>query len=129
MEASKLNPLIEKIASITITSGEINAMYFGFSANDTKATGHMKLLYEQLEVAFINKQTGETNAFIEQAKSLIANIVVIESNPMPGEEFRPGIIDYERDPERFLFRYVVKALMTGMKTSVTKLEIPEKSKK
>ncbi|MBN1767027.1 MAG: hypothetical protein JW842_00825 [Prolixibacteraceae bacterium] len=129
MEASALNPFLEKTAFITITSGKINAMYFGFTANNTKATGQMKLLYEHLEVAFINKHTNETNAIIEQAKSMIANIVVIESNPMPGEEVRPGIIDYERDPERFLFRYVVKALLTGMKTSVTKLYNPKESKK
>jgi hypothetical protein len=38
---------------------------------------------------------------------------------MPVEDVRPGIIEYERDPERFLFSYVVKSLMTGMKTSIT----------
>lgn len=120
MEASELNPILEKNAFITITSGKINAMDFSFSANNTKATGDLKLFYQGLDFAVINKQTGEPTAIIEQVKSMIADIVVLESNPMPGEEVRPGIIEYERDPEIFLFNYVVKALMTGMKTSITK---------
>ncbi|MBN1340205.1 MAG: hypothetical protein JXA03_12825, partial [Bacteroidales bacterium] len=35
MEASELNPILEKNAFITITSGKINAMDFSFSANNT----------------------------------------------------------------------------------------------
>ena len=120
MEAKALNPVLEKSAFLTITSGKINTMNFSFSANNTKATGNLKLLYQGLHFDVVNKQTGETDAIAEQVKSLIANIVVMESNPMPEEEVRPGIIEYERDPERFLFNYVVKSLTTGIKTSITK---------
>jgi hypothetical protein len=119
MEASELNPILEKNAFLTIKSGKINAMDFSFSANNSKATGDLKLLYQGLDFDVVNKQTGEPDAIIEQVKSMIANIIVMESNPMPGEEVRPGIIDYERDPERFLFNYVVKSLLTGVKTSIT----------
>ena len=119
MEASELNPMLEKNAFITVTSGKINSMDFSFSANNTKATGNLKLLYQGLDFAVTDKQTGETDAIIEQLKTMIANIIVMDSNPMPGEEVRTGSIDYERDPERFLFNYVVKALLTGMKTSIT----------
>ncbi len=119
MEAAELNPILEKNAFLTITSGKINAMDFSFSANNTKATGHLKLLYQGLDFDVVNKNTGETDAIIEQVKSLIANIIVMESNPMPGDGVRLGIIEYERDPEKFLFNYVVKSLLTGMKTSIT----------
>jgi hypothetical protein len=126
MEASGLNPILENHAFITITSGRINSMDFSFSANNTKASGNLELLYQGLGLAIINKQTGETGAIIEQVKSVIANIIVMESNPMPGEEVRRGIIDYERDPEKFLFNYVVKALASGLKTTVTKAKSPRK---
>jgi hypothetical protein len=129
MEASELNPILEKSASISITSGKINTMNFGFSANNTKATGNLNLLYEGLKFDIMNKQTGETTALKEQVKSLIANIIVLESNPMPGEEVRPGIIEYERDPERFLFGYFFRSLLSGIKTSVTKTKNAKKSKK
>ncbi len=120
MEASALNPILEKNAFISVMSGKINAMDFNMSANNTKATGNLKLLYQGLDFAIIDKQTGETDAIIEEVKSFIANIIVIESNPMPDDGVRLGIIEYERDPEKFLFNYVVKSLLTGMKTSVTK---------
>lgn len=126
MEASELNPILEKSASITITSGKINSMNFSFSANNTQAIGNLKLLYEGLKFDIINKQTGETTAFKEQVKSLIANIIVLESNPMPGEEVRPGIIEYERDPERFLLGYFFRSILSGIKTTVTKTKSSKK---
>lgn len=129
MEASELNSILEKSASITITSGKINTMNFGFSANNTKATGNMNLLYEELKFDIMDRQTGETTALKEQIKTLIANIILIESNPIRGEEVRPGIIEYERDPERFLPGYFFRSLLSGIKTTVTKTKSPKKSKK
>jgi len=128
MEASELNPILEKSASITVTSGKINATNFSFSANNTKATGNMKLLYEGLNFAVMNRETGETDAIKEKVKSVIANIIVLESNPIQGEEVRLGIIEYERDPERFQFGYFFRALLSGIKTSVTKTKSPNKNK-
>jgi hypothetical protein len=129
MEVAELNPILEKSASITITSGKINSLIFSFSANNTKATGNLKLLYKALKFDMMDRQTGETTAIKEQVKSLIASIIVIESNPMPGEKVRPGIIEFERDPERFVFGYFFRALMSGMRTSVTKTKSPKKLKK
>jgi len=126
MEASELNPILEKSASITITSGKINSMNFSFSANNTKATGNLNLLYQGLNFAVMNRQTGDTDAIKEKVKSLIANIIVLESNPMPGEEVRPGIIEYERDPERFQFGYFFRALLSGIKSSMTKTKSSKK---
>lgn len=126
MEATDLNRILENNAFISVNSGKIDAMNFSFSANNTRATGHLKLLYQGLNFDIVNKKTGETTAIFEQLKSLIANIVVMESNPLPGEEVRTGIIEYERDPEKFLFNYVVKSLTSGIKTSVTKTKNPRK---
>lgn len=89
----------------------------------------MNLLYEGLKFDVMNRQTGETTALKEQLKSVIANIIVLKSNPMTGEEVRAGIIEYERDPERFLPGYFFRSILSGMKTSVTKEKNPQKSKK
>jgi hypothetical protein len=131
MQASELNPILEKSASVSITSGKINNMNFSFSANNKKATGNMNLLYEELKFEVMDRQTGETNAILEKVKSLIANIIVIESNPMPGEEVRLGIIEYERDPERYFFGNFFRSLLSGIKTTATKIKSSKtkKSKK
>jgi hypothetical protein len=124
MEASALNPMLEKTAFITINSGIINDLNFSFSADNTKATGTLIVLYQGLNVAVINKKTGESSGIMAWVKSVVANIIMIESNPMPGEDVRPGVIEYERDPERFLFNYIVKALLSGINTSITKKKVP-----
>lgn len=127
MTISEMNPYLEKNAFVYVTSGKIDAMNFNFTANNTKATGKMKMLYNGLEITVKNKQTDDTTAFKERFISLIANREVIDSNPVPGENVREGIIEYERDPERFLFSYCAKSILSGIKSSLVKS--PKKTKK
>jgi hypothetical protein len=120
MEVKEINPILEKNAFIYATSGEIKSMNFSLTANNTKATGSLKMLYKGLHLTVKNKNTDDTTAVKEQLISAIANMKVMDSNPMPGEEVRIGIIDYERDPEKFLFNYVVKSIMSGIKSDIVK---------
>jgi hypothetical protein len=120
MEISEMNPMLEKNAFIFATSGKIDAMNFGFTANNTKATGHLNLLYHGLKLAVKNKQTDDTTALKERIESLIANSIIIDSNPLPGEGVRQGVIDNQRDPERFLFNYCFKSILTGIKSVIAK---------
>ena len=120
MEANELNPILEKNAFVYATSGKIDAMNFSFTANNAKATGKMTMLYHGLDIAVKNKRTDDTTAFKERFISLIANIKVLDSNPIPGKDVREGIIDYERDPERFLFNYCFKSILSGIKSSLAK---------
>jgi hypothetical protein len=126
LEAHELNPILEKNAFIYITSGKIDTMNFSFTATNTKASGKMTMLYYGLDIAVKNKQTDDTTAFREKFISLITNGQVLDSNPIPGEDVREGIIDYERDPERFLLSYCFNSILSGIKSSITK--IPKKIK-
>jgi hypothetical protein len=120
MDADQLNPILAKNAFTYAQSGKIDAMNFEFSANNERATGALTLLYHGLDFAVKNKQTNDTTAFRERAISYIVNWKVIDSNPPPGQKIRVGIIDYVRDPERFLFGYCFRSILTGIKTSLLK---------
>lgn len=126
IEVMELNPMLEKNAFIFATSGKIEAMNFNFTANNAKASGQMNLRYEGLDVAIKNKQTDDTTAIKEQLLSVIANMIIMDSNPMPGEEVRQGIIDFERDPEKSFFNYCAKSIISGIKSSVTKRQETKK---
>ncbi|MDP2891419.1 MAG: hypothetical protein Q8P34_20935 [Bacteroidota bacterium] len=126
MEVMELNPMLEKNAFIYATAGKIDAMNFSFTANNTKAMGQMNLRYNGLNVAVKNKRTDDTTAVKERVISVIANMKIMNSNPMPGEEVRQGIIDFERDTEKFLFNYCAKSILSGIKSSV--LKTPETRK-
>ncbi len=84
MEADELNPILEKNAFIYVTSGKIDSMNFSFTADNTKATGKLTVLYHGLDIAVKNKQTDDTTAFRERFISFIANIKVLDSNPITG---------------------------------------------
>lgn len=120
MDAAELNPMLEKNAFIYVTSGRIDTMNFNLVANNTKATGKMTLLYHRLTIAVENKRTDNITGIKERFESLIANKLLSDSNPLPGEPVRVGIIDYKRDPERFLFNYSAKSILTGIKSSLIK---------
>ncbi|RPH29207.1 MAG: hypothetical protein EHM93_17565 [Bacteroidales bacterium] len=119
LEVKDLNPILEKTAFI-YGAGKIDAMNFSFTANNTKATGKLTILYHGLNVVVKNKRTDDTTAFVEKFVSAIANSIIIDSNPIQGEKVRVGIIDYKRDPERFLFNYCFKSILSGIESSLVK---------
>jgi len=120
LEAKELNPMLEKNAFIYATSGKIDKMNFSFKADNSKASGKMILLYHGLDIAVKNKRTDDTTALKERVTSIIANIIVIDSNPVPKEAVRVGVIDNPRDPERFIFNYCAKSILSGIKSSIVK---------
>ena len=120
MEVKELNPMLEKNVFIFATAGKIDAMNFSFWANNTKASGQLTLRYHGLNVAVKNKRTDDTTAIKERFMSMIANEKLLDANPISGEPVRVGIIDYKRDPERFLFNYSFKSILSGIKSSLNK---------
>lgn len=120
MEVQDLNPMFEKNAFVFVTSGKIDAMSYTFSASDTKATGTLLMEYHGLDLAVKNKNTNDTTAIKERLSSIVVNYKLLNSNPLPGEKVRKGIIEYDRDPERFLFNYCFKSIFSGIKSTILK---------
>jgi hypothetical protein len=124
MQAEVLNPMLEYTAFMYATAGKMDGMNFQFTANNTKATGEMTLLYHDLNIAVKNKQTNDTTALKERIVSILANRQILNSNPLPRREVRVGTIDFERNPERFIIGYIFKSILSGMKSSL--LRNPDK---
>jgi hypothetical protein len=120
MYVKYLNPLLEKNAFVYATSGKIDVMKFNFAANNNRSNGTLTLLYHGLDIAVKNKRTNDTTAIKERIISFIANRKVTDSNPVRHESVRVGIISYDRDPERFLFNYCFKSILTGIKSTIVK---------
>lgn len=127
MEVKELNPILEKNAFLYANTAKINKLKFNFTANDTKASGELILLYEGLDLSIKNKRTEDTTGIKEQFISLIANKTTWDSNPLPKEEARVGIIDYERDPTKFIINYCLKSIVSGVKSTVIKQPKKKKS--
>ena len=126
MAVEALNPILEKNAFIYATSGNIESMNFNLLANNNKATGTMTLLYHGLDIAVKNKRTDDTTAIKERVTSILANLKLMNSNPGRKETIRVGIIDKMRDPEKFLFNYCFKSILSGIKSSI--INTPKRKK-
>ncbi len=118
MDLRELNPILEKNTFVLVTSGKIERMHFRFRADNDKAVGEMTMLYEDFKVAIKNKRTDETTAVKEQLISTIANMKILDSNPLPGKEVRIGTIDNARDPEKFLFNYCLQSMLSGFASTL-----------
>jgi len=120
LDVRDLNPIIKFNSYINATTGKLDAMNFQFTANNYKATGKLIVLYHGLNVALKNKRTEDKNDFAKKFITAIANTILLNSNPIPGKEVRVGVIDYKRDPERFLFNYCFKSILSGIEFSLVK---------
>ncbi|MEO5582559.1 MAG: hypothetical protein ABIR66_07690 [Saprospiraceae bacterium] len=120
-----LNPILGKNAFIYITSGKIESVNFSFEADKVRARGQMLLKYHDLQVAVKNKQNDDTVGLKSKLMTFIANKKILDSNPLPGENVRIGVIDYERDPEKFVLNYCFKAAFSGIKSTMLKT-LPKK---
>ncbi len=129
MEVKEFNPMLEKNAFLFATSGKLEKLNFSFTANNNKATGQLTMLYDGLDLAVKNKRTDDTTSIKERIISIIANKKVLNSNPLPGEDVRIGTIDFERNPEKFLFSYCFKSILSGIKSSILKNPKEKKEKK
>ena len=118
LEASELNPILEKSAFFYATSGKIDAMSFTFTADNYRSTGKMIMLYHGLDIAVKNKQTDDTTALRERFVSYIANRRIPDSNPVQGGDVREGTIDYIRDPERSVLHYCFRSILSGITSTL-----------
>jgi len=129
IDIKELNPLLEKNALIYANSGKINKMSFNFTANDIKSTGQVIMLYNGLNLTVKNKKTDGTTAIKERILSFIANEKAWNSNPTPGDRVRVGIIDYNRDPNKFIVNYCLQSIVSGIKSSIIKKSLIFKKNK
>lgn len=120
MNVKELNPILEKNAFVYVKSGKIDTMNFSFTANNSNAIGRMTLRYHDLYFAANGKENDVAATIKENSNSLLVNLKVLDSNPLPEKGVRVGVIHYERDPEKFLFNYVAKSILTGIKSSLVK---------
>ncbi|MCX6231248.1 MAG: hypothetical protein NTZ33_06870 [Bacteroidetes bacterium] len=115
IKANDLNPMLMNNAYVYARTCIIDGIKFNFTANNHKASGKLTMRYHALDITVKDKKNDDTTGIKEKIVSLIANIKVHNSNPLPGEKVRIGIISYKRDPERFLFNYCFKSMLTGIK--------------
>jgi hypothetical protein len=113
-----LNTMLEPAENISIKEGTVRSMTFDFHAGEKFSDGTMRFIYSDLKIEFLNKDRSKTG-FREDIYSFLANRLIIkESNPTRNAPVRETAIRYRRDPERFIFNYSWKSILSGVKPAV-----------
>jgi hypothetical protein len=128
IDAKDLNMMLERAAFVSARSGKIDDLYFSFRADNAMARGNVKMLYKDLKVTIMDKKTGDSTKLKEKLISLVANNRIYDSNPLPGKDVRLGKIEQARDPERFLFHYCFRSILSGIRNTIMKNPKPQKKK-
>ena len=118
IDGQDLNALAEPMGPATIEEGHFNAMTFNLQGNDYSMDGNVKMLYENLDVAILEKDKGATETDKKFLTSLIANFAIKNSNPKGDDEVRVQQVHLSRDVNRSLFNLCWKTIFKGIQGTV-----------
>ncbi len=122
MDLTRLDAFLENAEHIRITSGTAKGASFDIDVTDGRARGHVRGVYQNLEIAILGKQTGDETGLANRALSLFENVFKIrKSNPPAGSlEMKEGEVDYRRRPDDEFQQFLWFALRTGVLSLISR---------
>ena len=118
MPATAVNELTEPMGLATIETGTLKSLHFNFTGNDYAADGTLTLLYDDLKISLLKKDTVDNTLNKKKLASMLANIQVKNANPGKKGEIRQATVHYDRNVHKSFFNLVWKTIFTGVKETV-----------
>jgi hypothetical protein len=117
IDMENFNPILEPIALVKIKRGKIDAMDMRIEANKYYAIGSMKLYYDNLRIAILdrNKDALPTD---KSLLSFFANAFIVNANNPHFFILREGDIYAERDPRKAIFDHWARSTLSGIISSI-----------
>jgi hypothetical protein len=110
--AEALSSITEPLGMVSIRKGTINKLTFQMTGNDLMAKGTSTLLYENLKIDILKKDSTDTKK--KDVESFLANLLIKDKNPMNGET-RVNEINNEREQNKSFFNLVWKSIFAAAK--------------
>ena len=102
----------------SIKEGRFNGLTFDLHGNDYSMNGTVKLLYDDLKVAMLEKDKGATETDKKFLTSLLANFVIKNSNPKGDDEVRSETSIPCEKYKSFSFYLCWKTIFKGIRETV-----------
>jgi hypothetical protein len=117
MDIEVMNKILTPTARIFIRKGKSKEITFEVSANKDVAIGDMFFRYNKLKFRIVDKDDIHHISLGNSLLSFWANRLVKSNNPSFLRK-RKGVIYFERNPNRAIFHYWSRALLSGVVSSV-----------
>ncbi len=116
---SDVNALIEPMGPAKMEKGQIKSLAFNFEGNNYDTDGTVKMLYNDLKLAVLEKDKGSKELDKKSLTSFVANIIIKNDNPSKEKgEPRVAIVHFDRDTNRSIFHLIWKSIFKGVKETV-----------
>jgi hypothetical protein len=113
-----LNQLVEPMGPAHIREGNLHSLSANLHGDDYNMNGTVKLLYDNLKVDLLELDKGQTKTDKKFLTSLIANVVIKNSNPKGNESPRVINVSMARNTNRSLFWFCWKTIFKGIRETV-----------
>lgn len=112
MGVAVLNEFIEPSEHQRIKSGIIHTAAYDVNVNSGHASGTLRVEYEDLTVALLNKETGSEKGIFNRILSFFGKVFVIRRTNMPDEDgkMKIGEINYTRNHQDYFLQFLWFAL-------------------
>jgi hypothetical protein len=118
MDMRAFNSITELNVLVNIEKGTLDSLIFSAHADGVYATGELTMVYDSLKINVLSKDKDKSKAHGIGILSWVGNQVVKSFNPVVGKpDNKPDIalIFVERDINKSVFNYIVKAFISGIK--------------
>jgi hypothetical protein len=78
MDLTRLDAFLDIAEHTRLKSGTVQEAAFEIDVTAGQASGRVRAIYQNLEIAFLDKQTGTENGFDNRVASLLANVLKIQ---------------------------------------------------
>jgi len=112
------NPITVPLGLTRINSGYINKVEFNLQGNDQGMDGHVTMLYDDLNITMLEKEKGVKELDKKAAQSILANLVILNSNPRKKKSIRTVQVRCDRGINNSIFFLSWKSLFKGMRETV-----------
>ncbi len=121
MDLTRLNPFLDIAEHTTIKSGSAQHVDYVVEVLDGEARGEVRGIYQDLVIAFLNKDHQEKGAR-NRVASFLANEFKIRNANAPDAtgEVKAGAVNYTRRPEDEFLQFVWFALRSGVLDAISK---------
>jgi hypothetical protein len=116
MDLTRLNSFLEIGERLRIKSGVLETATFDITIIAGRASGTLRAMYKDLNIAVLGKVTGSENGAVNRISTFITNTMKIRGNNMPDKsgQMKIGAVKYTRKQDDTFLQLVWFSIRSGI---------------